>query len=205
MLSLSGWSHELRFGFAHSHSGLKQAHSVSYFTANSVNRIFSVAQPASLISSECHWGLHPFSHTISLRQEPNDCSDFSLGFCTFSSSCWLKKNQPKIWLVQNIYYPETSFMYFCFSATRMSAKSSSTFSFTAFSRRFCPKQLTVIHTFTHWWRWLPCKVLTSTIRSSFGVQYLAQGHFNTQTRGIEPAALWETRRLLYPRWSHPTF
>ena len=25
------------------------------------------------------------------------------------------------------------------------------------------------------------------IRSSFGVQYLAKGHFNMQTRGIEPA------------------
>ena len=33
------------------------------------------------------------------------------------------------------------------------------------------------------------------IRSSFGVQYLSQGHFSMQTRGIEPA----TRHWLNPR------
>ena len=30
-----------------------------------------------------------------------------------------------------------------------------------FIRCFCPKWLTVIHTFIHWCRWLPCKTSTS--------------------------------------------
>ena len=38
--------------------------------------------------------------------------------------------------------------------------------------------------FIHSWRWLTCKVSTST---SGAVQYLAQGHFSRQTKGIEPA------------------
>ena len=40
--------------------------------------------------------------------------------------------------------------------------------FREFSRCFCPKRLTVIHTFIHWWRWLPCKVPTSTSGAVWG-------------------------------------
>ena len=40
--------------------------------------------------------------------------------------------------------------------------------FRAFSRRFCPKRLTVICTFINWWRWQPCKVLTSTAGAVLG-------------------------------------
>ena len=37
------------------------------------------------------------------------------------------------------------------------------------------------HTFIHWWQRLPCKVPTAH-QEQFGVQYLAQGHFNMQMR-----------------------
>ena len=47
----------------------------------------------------------------------------------------------------------------------------------------CPKQLTVIHTFTHWWWWRPCEVPSST-SGAVWVQYLAQGHFNMQTSNL---------------------
>ena len=40
--------------------------------------------------------------------------------------------------------------------------------FISFCRRFRPKWLTVFHTFTHWWRWLPCEVLTSTSGAVWG-------------------------------------
>ena len=43
-----------------------------------------------------------------------------------------------------------------------------TFTFRAFSRHFCPKRLTVIHTFMHSWRWLPCMVPTSTSGAVWG-------------------------------------
>ena len=43
-----------------------------------------------------------------------------------------------------------------------------TYELWAFSRSFCPKRLTVIHTFTHRWRWLPCKVPTSTSGAIWG-------------------------------------
>ena len=38
------------------------------------------------------------------------------------------------------------------------------------------------HTFIHWWRRLPCKVPTAH-QEQFGVQYLAQGHFDMQLGG----------------------
>ena len=34
------------------------------------------------------------------------------------------------------------------------------------------------------------QVADQHIRSSFGVQYFAQGHFNKQTRGLEQATFW---------------
>ena len=52
-----------------------------------------------------------------------------------------------------------------------------------------PKRLTVIHTFIHWWRWLPCKVPTSTSGAVWGSvscprtrRYAARG-----SRDFEPA------------------
>ena len=70
--------------------------------------------------------------------------------------------------------------------------SSLIFTLRSFSRRFCPKQLTVIHTYI-----LTLMAVVAMqgadwhIRSSFGVQSLAQGHFDMQTRGIEPVT-WAT-------------
>ena len=55
-----------------------------------------------------------------------------------------------------------SFVLLCVRACVCVSVSSLSFTFRAFSRRFCPKRLRVIHTFIHWWRWLPCKVPTST-------------------------------------------
>ena len=52
------------------------------------------------------------------------------------------------------------------------------FTFTAFSRHFCPKWLTVIHTNIH--TLMP--VATSTSGAVFGIHYLAQGHFDMQIR-----------------------
>ena len=68
-----------------------------------------------------------------------------------------------------------------------------------FSRRFRPKRLTVIQTFIHWWWWLSCKVPTST-SGALGVQYPAQGHFNTQTNGIKPATFqWQDAKAPEPK------
>ena len=57
-----------------------------------------------------------------------------------------------------------------------------------FIRRFCPKWLTVIHTFIHWCR---CHVRPAH-QEQFGVQCLAQGHFDIQTTWIEPTTFqWQ--------------
>ena len=47
-----------------------------------------------------------------------------------------------------------------------------------------PKQLTVIHTLVVV---AAMQGADQHIRSSFGVQFLAQGHFNMQNSGMEPA------------------
>ena len=57
-----------------------------------------------------------------------------------------------------------------------------------FIRSFCPKRLTVIRSHTDGGgchsrcRWAH--------QEKFGVQHLAQGYFNMQTRGIKPATFW---------------
>ena len=57
----------------------------------------------------------------------------------------------------------------------------------AFSRCFCTKLLTVIHTYTDG---SGCnKKGADKQEEQSGVQYLAQADFDVQTRGIEPAAL----------------
>ena len=40
------------------------------------------------------------------------------------------------------------------------------------SRSFCPKWQAVIHIFTHWWLWLPCKVPTSPPGAVLGFSIL---------------------------------
>ena len=60
--------------------------------------------------------------------------------------------------------------------------------FRAFSRCFCPKY------FIHWWRWRPAR------QEQFCVQYLGQGHFDMQSRGIKPATFRITRHWL-PPWA----
>ena len=63
------------------------------------------------------------------------------------------------------------------------------------SDAFCPKWLTVIHTYIHTLMAVAAmQGADQHIRSSFGVQYLAQGHSDMQTRGIEPGWLypWDT-------------
>ena len=57
--------------------------------------------------------------------------------------------------------------------------------FRALSRRFCPKRPTVIHTYIH------TLMAVAAHQEQFGVQYLAQGHLNMQTRGIKPATFRE--------------
>ena len=65
-----------------------------------------------------------------------------------------------------------------------------------FSRHFCPKRPTVIHAYTDGGgchaRCRPAH------QEQFGVQYLAQGHFNMQTRGIWTSDLPVTTHWLYP-------
>ena len=52
---------------------------------------------------------------------------------------------------------------------------------------FCPKSLTVIHTYIHTLMAVDAmQGADQHTRSSLGVQYPAQGHFDMQTRGIEP-------------------
>ena len=53
----------------------------------------------------------------------------------------------------------------------------------------CPKRLTVIHTCVHTlMAVVAMQGAQQRIRSSLGVQYLAQEHFYMQSRGIKPAA-----------------
>ena len=52
---------------------------------------------------------------------------------------------------------------------------------------FCPKRLTVIHTYIHTLMAVAAmQGAEQHIGSCLGIQYLAQGHFDMQTRGIEP-------------------
>ena len=58
----------------------------------------------------------------------------------------------------------------------------------AFSRRCCPKRFTVINTCMH--TLMAAAAMQSAdqhIRNCYGVQYLAQGHFDMHSKGIEPA------------------
>ena len=53
------------------------------------------------------------------------------------------------------------------------------------SRYLSAKQLTVIHTYIH--TLMAVAEMQSAHQEQFWVQYLAQGHFDMQTRGIKPA------------------
>ena len=66
-----------------------------------------------------------------------------------------------------------------------------------FSRCFCPKQLTVIHTFMHWWQWLPCKVPTSTSGAVWGSVSSPRTLWHAH-RGNRTSDLPITRHWLYP-------
>ena len=62
-----------------------------------------------------------------------------------------------------------------------------------------PKWLTVIHTYINTLMAVAAMQGTDQhIRSSFGVQYLAQGHFAMQTRRIVPATFRYQDAVLYP-------
>ena len=52
--------------------------------------------------------------------------------------------------------------------------------FRAFSKHFCPKRLTLIHAYFH------TMAVADQHWPAHQYQYLAQGHFNMQTRWIEP-------------------
>ena len=69
------------------------------------------------------------------------------------------------------------------------------------------------HTFIHWCRKLPCKVPTAH-QEKFGVQYLAQGHFDTQLNPARRSRDWNQQpddlpyllaELQPPQISHSKF
>lgn len=64
-----------------------------------------------------------------------------------------------------------------------------TLRFRAFNSHFCPKRLTVFHT--------PAMQCADQ-HTRFWVQYLTQGDFDMQSRGIEPVTFQITRRWLNP-------
>ena len=71
------------------------------------------------------------------------------------------------------------------------------YTFRAFIRPFSPKWFTVIHTFMHWWWWLPCKVLTSTSGAVWGSVSCPRTllHADQENR---TSSLQIKRRWLYP-------
>ena len=72
-----------------------------------------------------------------------------------------------------------------------------TFTLRAFSRRFCPKRLTVIHTFINWWWWLPCKVPTST-SGAMWASVSCPRTLRHADQGNQTNDLLITRRWLFP-------
>ena len=65
--------------------------------------------------------------------------------------------------------------------THLGPSSTFTSQLRAFSRHFCPKQLTVIHTYIQWWQWLPFKVLTSTSGADVGFSILPKETWTSTT------------------------
>ena len=67
-----------------------------------------------------------------------------------------------------------------------------------FSRRFCPKRLTVIqiyiqYIYTYWWQWLPCKMPTSTSVEVWGsVSCPRTGERRNQSSNLLIARHWAT-------------
>ena len=78
--------------------------------------------------------------------------------------------------------------------------------FRAFSRGFCPKRLTVIHTDIHTLMAVAAmQGVDQHIRSSLGDQYLAQGHFadqGNQTSDLLITRLWNMYFPLQLTWSN---
>ena len=68
--------------------------------------------------------------------------------------------------------------------------------FRVFIRCSCPKWLTVIRTFIHWWWWLPCKVPTSTSGGVWG-SVSCPRTLRHADQGARTSYLRITRRWLY--------